>query len=321
MKKVWLSALAVFALAACNATPPATGGNVTPPPASPAPPVASGKITPAIVLAASSSRFEQDTLSLLMVSAVQFARSESGSSTAKAGTITETAPRVFAFNPSPIDRLIVAFQNGTRTEFVVTRLEGDLSGDNQRFIRANHRFEYRVKSSAQGELGVLDLNIVSTRVGADQVVTSKGSVGLNGAAFTVDLRYAQRIVSDFGQGSVTFQFDDALTGTVSAANFLSQIDETTAFKVVSVNNAIAQNIRTINSSWSDNGRQFRVQNGVVKTVFKDGNAVEADFWNATGTLVQDGQVVGNFTKIAVGNSIELALKTATEKIVFNTATF
>lgn len=321
MKKVWLSALAGFALAACNATPPATGGNVTPPPTPPAPPVASGKITPAIVLAASSSRLEQDTLSLLMVSAVQFARSESGSSSAKTGTITETAPRVFAFNPSPTDRLIVAFQNGSRTEFVVTRLEGDLSGDNRRFIRANHRFEYRVKSSAQGDLGAVDLTVTSARVGADQVVTSKGSVGLGGQAFTVDLRYAQRIVSDFGQGSVTFQFQDALNGTVSAANFLGQINETTDFKVVSVNNAVAQNIRTINSAWSDNGQQFRVQNGVVATVFKDGQAVEADFWNATGTLLRDGQVIGNFTKTAAGNTIELSLKTATEKIVFNTATF
>ena len=120
---------------------------------------------------------------------------------------------------------------------------------------------------------------------------------------------------------MTFQCQDALTGAVSASNFVSQINETTDFKVVSVNNAVAQNIRTINSAWSDNGQQFRVQNGVVKTVFKDGNAVEADFWNATGTLLRDGQVIGNFTKTAVGNTIELSLKTATEKIVFNTATF
>ena len=152
-------------------------------------------------------------------------------------------------------------------------------------------------------------------------MTLQGSVGLGGVAFTVALRYAQRIVSDFGTGSVTFQFDDALTGTVTAANFSSQISETSAFKLVSVSSAVAQNVRTINSAWTDNGRQFRVQNGVVKTVFKDGQAVEADFWNATGTLSQDGQVIGNFTKTAAGNTIELSLKTATEKIVFNTATF
>ena len=310
-----LSALAGFALAACNATPPVTGGNATPPP------IGNGKITRVIVLTVSSSRFEQDTLSLLMVSAVQFARQESGSSTAKAGTITETAPRVFSFSASPMDRLIVAFQDGSRREFVVTRLEGDLSGDNKDFIRANHRFEYRVKSSAQGELSVLDLGIVSARNGADQIVTSKGSVGFAGQVFTVDLSYAQRIVSDFGTESVKFWFKDALTGAVSAANFSSQISETTAFKVVSVSSAVAQNISTINSSWSGNGRQFRVQNGVVVTVFKDGDAVEADFWHATGTLLRDGQIIGNFTKTAVGNAIELSLKTATEKIVFNTATF
>ena len=318
MKKALLSALAGFALAACNATPPVTGGNVTPPAA---PPAASGKIAPAIVLAASSSRSEQDTLSPLMVSAVQFARQESGSNTAQTGTITETAPRVFAYNAAPTDRLIVAFQDGSRTEFTVTQLEGDLSRDNKDFIRANHRFTYRVKSSARGDLGALELAIASTRVGADQVVASKGSVGLGSAVFTVNLRYAQRIVSDFGQGSVTFQFDDALTGTVNAANFVGQISETSAFKVVSVSSAVAQNIRTINSAWTDNGQQFRVQNGVVKTVFRDGNAVEADFWNATGTLLRDGQVIGNFIKTAVGNTIELSLKTATEKIVFNTATF
>ena len=318
MKKILASALAAFALAACNAanptTPPVAGGN-------PAPPTASGKIAPAVVLASASSRLEQDTLSLLMVSAVQFARQESRSSSAKTGTITETAPRVFAFNPVPADRLIVAFQNGTRTEFIVTRLEGDLSGDNKDFIRANHRLEYRVKSSAQGELGAVDLLIASSRVGADQTVTSKGTVALGGQTFSADLRYAQRIVSDFGPGSVTFQFQDALTGTLSAANFAAQINETTDFKVVSVSSAVAQNIRTINTAWSDNGKQFRIQNGVVKTVFKDGEAVEPDFWNATGTLLRDGQVIGNFTKTAAGNSIELSLKTATEKIVFNIATF
>jgi len=167
----------------------------------------------------------------------------------------------------------------------------------------------------------LDLAIVSARNSADQIVTSKGLVGFAGQVLTVDLSYAQRIVSDFGTESVTFQFKDTLTGAVSAANFLSQISETTAFKVVSVSSGVAQNILTINSSWSDNGRQFRVQNGVVVTVFKDGNAVEADCWHATGTLLRDGQIIGNFTKTAVGNTIELSLKTATEKIVFNTATF
>ena len=309
MKKISVFALVAFALAACNATPPAIGDN------------ASSKITPAVVLASASSRLEQDTLSLLMVSAVQLARSESGSSTAKTGTITETAPRVFAFNPSPADRLIIAFQNGTRLEYVVTRLEGDLSGDNEDFIRTNHRFEYRVKSSPQADLGVLDLQIASARVGVDQTVTTKGSVALSGQTFSINLSYAKRTVSDFGSGSVTFRFQDALTGTVSATNFLAQINETTDFKVVRVSNTIVQNIRTINSAWRDNGRQFRIQNGVVKTVFRDGDAVEADFWNATGTLLRDGQVIGNFAKTVVGNTTELALKTATEKIVFNTATF
>lgn len=68
------------------------------------------------------------------------------------------------------------------------------------------------------------------------------------------------------------------------------------------------------NTWSEGGQQFRLQNGLIKRVFRDGNPIEADFWTASGDLLRNGVRVGGFGQAFTGNLLEQFLDTSSGRV-------
>lgn len=296
-----IASLLVIALCACgSATSPGNPNPGTPNPA------ATGFKTVA-VLPEGLKDLEQD-LSPLLVELVEMARSKSQNPTALTGTLTQSGS-TFTYSASPTNRLRLVWSDGAVYEFVITQFQGNLSGGARAFYKGNHLLQYGAQLRPDNEIGPVNLSIRSQRQGSSLGVSLGGSAVFDGQSYTLSLSYAQQVLSDFGPGSIEFRHQDTLQGSLQGPSFQVQVSETYDFRLVGSSSLVMQTIRTLNNTWSESGQQFRLQNGLIKRVFRDGNPIEADFWTASGDLLRGGVRVGGFGQAFTGNLLEQFLET------------
>lgn len=293
-----IASLLVTALCACGST-------TSPNPSSPNP-AATGFKT-AAVLPEGLKDLEQD-LSPLLVELVEMARSKSQNPAALTGTLTQSG-NTFTYSASPTDRLRVVWSDGAVYEFVITQFQGNLSGGARAFYKGNHLLQYGAQLRPDNEIGPVNLSLRSQRQGSSLSVSLGGSAVFDGQSYTLNLSYAQQVLSDFGPGSIEFRHQDTLQGNLQGPSLQVQVSETYDFRLVGSSSLVMQTIRTLNNTWSESGQQFRLQNGLIKRVFRDGNPIEADFWTASGDLLRGGVRVGGFGQAFTGNVLEQFLET------------
>ncbi|GIW26130.1 hypothetical protein [Meiothermus sp.] len=300
--------LLIAALCACGSTAS------NPSPGTPNPPGNSGGLgfKTASLLPEQLKDLEQE-LSPLLVELIELARSLSRNTSTLTGTLTQTG-NTFTYSATPTNRLRVVWSDGVFYEFVITQFQGSLSSGAQAFYKGNHLLQYTASLDPDGEMGPVNLSLRSERQGANLSVSLVGSATFEGQAHTLNLNYAQVVLSDFGPGSIDFRHQDTLQGSLSGPSLQVQVNETYDFRLVGSGSLVMQTIRTLNNTWSEGGQSFRLQNGLIKRVFRDGNPIEPDFWTASGDLLRGGVRVGGFGQQFVGNNLEQFLDTPSGRV-------
>ncbi|AWR85635.1 hypothetical protein [Meiothermus taiwanensis] len=308
--------LLVAVLGACGST---TGPNPSNPnpgnPSNPNPgtpnPGATGFKT-AAVLPEGLKNLEQE-LSPLLVELVELARSKSQNAATLTGTLTQSG-NTFTYSSTPTDRLRVVWSDGVVYEFVITQFQGNLAGGATAFYKGNHLLQYSAQLKPDNEMGPVNLSLRSQRQGSTLSVSLGGTAVFDGQTHTLNLNYAQQVLSDFGPGSILFHHQDTLQGSLQGPSFQIQVNETYDFRLVGSDSLVMQTIRTLNNAWSEGGQQFRLQNGLIKRVFRDGNPIELDFWTAEGDLLRGNTRVGGFGQALTGNLLEQFLDTPSGRV-------
>ncbi len=298
---LFVSALLVALLPACGASNP-TPGNPTNPGTS-----GLAGFKTAAILPEGLKDLEQE-LSPLLVELVALARDLGQNPTALTGTLTQSG-NTFTYNPTPTNRLRVVWSDGVVYEFSIAQFQGNLAAGATAFYKGNHLLQFNAQLEPDNEIGPVNLSLRSQRQGSTLSVNLSGSAFFEGQTHTLNLTYAQQVLSDFGPGSIEFRHQDTLQGSLSSPSFQIQVNETYDFRLVGSSSLVMQTIRTLNNAWSDGGQQFRLQNGLVKRVFRDGNPIERDFWTAQGDLLRGSARVGGFGQSFSGNLLEQFLDT------------
>lgn len=309
---IWTTAsLLIAALCACGTTSPNPGN---PGPGTPNPPGNSGGLgfKAASLLPEKLKDLEQE-LSPLLVELVELARSLSRNNSTLNGTLTQSG-NTFSYSATPNNRLRVVWSDGVIYEFVIAQFQGSLSSGARAFYKANHLLQYTATLDPDGELGPVNLSLRSQRQGANLSVGLGGSATFEGQAHTLNLNYAQVVLSDFGPGSIEFRHQDTLQGSLSGPSLQVQVNETYDFRLVGSGSLVMQTIRTLNNTWSEGGQQFRLSNGLIKRVFRDGNPTEPDFWTASGDLLRGGVRAGGLGQQFVGSNLEQFLDTPSGRV-------
>ncbi len=292
-----------------NPTNPTPNPNPAPP-TNPTPSNLSFKT--AAILPEGLKDLEQD-LTPSLVGLVEIARSKSQNPNTLAGTLTQTS-NGFSFSATPSDRLKLVLSDGQAFEFFISKFQGNLANGSNAFYKSNHLVEYRAKFTAQNGIGAADLQVSSQRQGSVLGVKLGGSAVFEGASNALSLAYTQQVISDFGPGSIEFHHKDSLQGSISGSVQI-QVGETYDFKVVGGSSSLVlQTIRTFDNTWSEAGAQFRLQDGRIQKVFRDGKPIEADFWKAQGTLSRNGVQVGGLGQSFTGNILEFFFDTPNGRI-------
>lgn len=301
---IWtIASLLITTLCACGTT-------TSPNPGSPNPgapnPITGGFKTVAL-LPEGLKNLEQD-LSPLLVELVALARTRSQNAATLTGTLTQNGHNM-TYSATPADRLRVVWGDGAIYEFRVSQFQGSLSNGANAFYKGNHLIQFGAQLEPDNEIGLVNLSIRSQRQGSTLSVSLSGSATFEGQTHTLNLTYAQQVLSDFGPGSIEFRHQDTLQGSLSSPSFQIQVNETYDFRLVGSSSLVLQTIRTLNNAWIEGGQQFRLQNGLIKRVFRDGNPIEADFWAAQGDLLRGNVRVGSFGQSFSGNLLEQFLDT------------
>jgi len=299
-------ALMVVLLSACGTSTP------TPAPSNPTNPSnpnngRTASFKTAALLPEGLKDLEQD-LSPLLVQLVEIARSRSNNATTLTGTLTQVGNN-FNYSATPNNLLKVVWSDGAEYEFVIAKFQGSLTNGARAFYKGNHLLEYSAKLKPDNDIGNVNLSLRSQRQGSTLSVSLSGSAVFDGQTHTLNLTYTQQVLSDFGPGSIEFHHQDTLQGSLSSPSFQIQVNETYDFRLVGSSSLVMQTIRTLNNTWSEGGQQFRLQNGLIKKVFRDGNPIELDFWTAQGDLLRGGVRVGGFGQSFSGNLLEQFLDT------------
>lgn len=309
---IWTTAsLLLTALCACGSPSPNPGN---PSPGTPNPPGNPGGLgfKTASLLPEKLKDLEQE-LSPLLAELVELARSLSRNNSTLTGTLTQSS-NAFTYSATPNNRLRVVWSDGVVYEFAIARFQGNLSNGAGAFYKGNHLLQYTASLNPDGEMGPVNLILRSQRQGSNLSVSLEGSATFEGQAHALNLNYAQVVLSDFGPGSIEFRHQDTLQGSLSGPGLQVQVNETYDFRLVGSDSLVMQTIRTLNNTWSEGGRQFRLQNGLIKRVFRDGNPIEADFWTASGDLLFGGVRVGGFGQQFVQNNLEQFLDTPSGRV-------
>jgi hypothetical protein len=272
------------------------------------------------MLPKSISDLEQE-LSPLAVEFVAFARQSSGDASRLTGTLSENASGQFSYSAIPADRMKVVFSDGSTIELVFSTFTGDLSGGVRAFYKGNHLMQYGAKFKAIGSIGDVNLNLRSQRIGIALAVKIGGTAQFAGGSHNLNLDYAQRLISDFGPGSIEFHHADTLKGSIAGPSAQIQVNESYDFKLVGSNSLVLQTIQTLGNTWTEAGQQFSLPNGLIKKVFRDGKPIEADFWTAQGDLLRGGVKVGGLGQAFTGNLLEQFLDTPSGRIRLSTVRF
>lgn len=265
---------------------------------------------------------EQD-ISPLLVQLVEIARNRSNNAATLTGTLTQVGNTGnFNYSATPTNGLRIVWGDGAVYEFVIARFQGSLASGANAFYKGNHLLEYTAKLKPENDIGNVNLSLRSQRQGTNLAVKITGTALFENLSHALNLDYVQVVLSEIGNGSITFHHQDTLQGSINGPAVQIQVSEAYDFKVVGGSSSLVmQTIRSFNNAWTEGGQQFRLQNGLIKKVFRDGSPIERDFWTAQGDLLRGGVRVGGLGQAFSGNLLEQFLDTPNGRIRLGAAQF
>ena len=220
------------------------------------------------------------------------------------GTLTVDSNNGVTYDPNPADRLHAILADGRTFDFYISQMAGDFSSNATNYLDNAHQFSVRtvagpdagsafIKAAA---VDMADVQIISNQGNGQLSIRVTGEMENGGQAYTVDLTALGTYFFESSLGGLEQRQDYTLTGTVTGAQLALTANEGYRNeRVVADGTSVSTADTENNSSWSSGGATFASDGGLIRRSFRDGVPSQLDsYWQATGNLLQNGQVVGTF---------------------------
>lgn len=205
----------------------------------------------------------------------------------------------YSYAEEPADRLKVVLADGT-SEFTITKMDGNLSLDANRYLLKAHDFRYRWKAKG------VDLKVKSVRTGAGAVeATIAGTFEYEKQRLKIDAKEkgtyaysdnAEVWIKGDGWGvspkGYVLKVERDVTGSISGEEFSLELEESMIYKSIYFQNFVENHTRTSKSRWTSGRHKFALEEFRIRTAFLDTDPSEFDFWKVEGRLLRDGKAVG-----------------------------
>ncbi len=223
------------------------------------------------------------------------------------GSLIQQANNTWQYQTNPTDRLSVVFQNGDAVDLFFTTFNGDFTGDAQNFLRRDHDLAFRATVPNQAT----DLELRSTSTNGVRTATLTGVLEEEGKLYNINSEVNGSYYFEVDNTGSELRIDDVMTGTITVDNATITLAETWFYNSVyssSARQEVSNAIRTFNNSWTQDGREYRLQNGKVQTEFKDGKPnnwqAPAPYWEISGQLLENGGAIGQLEMTSDNNFIK-----------------
>jgi len=217
------------------------------------------------------------------------------------GTLTQTGAETFTWSNTPTDRLVVAFGDESRLEFVIEAFTGDFSSGWEGFRDFHSSLVFTTVTE-----GSFSLRIQS-QSGAPQAPeaaalsptgttrfsrTVEGTLQFAGVPVQVAVINTGEVSADFSGGNVDYRSAETTTGTLTSANASITVNEGYEYVFVSVTSAVEQSKRANLSSAQVGGNTYAFRDVWAQTTCRNNLVTETEFWQARGELLQNGTAIG-----------------------------
>lgn len=292
-------------LTACNNQPPPGGGQNPPPGGGQA---EEPQTTRATVAAAEESPELTDMIAVSVNVALIAMQLNSSSTLVTTGTVTQTGPNSYSYDPSPNDRLRLVLSNGAEFEVVFSELQGDFSKGGERFLSNEHRAALRVTSNAAG--GSLDLTLQSFRLNGQHSRSIQGAFTEEKVRWSVDVQARGTYSADVD--SASYESEELIQGTLQAEALGVSVTLGKYYRYKMVN-TVENVTHEFDHNWTWNGSSYRLQ-GRVFVAFKRAQPVDKDQWEIRGELTRDGVVIGQVVPEEDPTGLTIWLELGSERI-------
>lgn len=223
------------------------------------------------------------------------------------GTLTQsqTNPSVFTWSSSPTDRLRIVYAGGASTEYTIRAINGNFTLPPNQFLDADHYLDFRFVNP-----NVVDINVTRRRTGNSTQVTETGTFTMEGLQYTVNASQSGTANAGVDSGWAYSDRSETMTGTLTTSRFNQTLQEALWSRLQIYNGVMVQNmIRTIQDQWTVDGVTYSMPGAEIRKSFKDGRADEWTYWKADGTVLRNGQPVGQlgWTKDSISVKVFLVM--------------
>lgn len=265
-----------------------------------------------LVLSLKRAELERE-LAVLGVDAVAFASQQNTLANAPVlfGTLNQAADGTFSYSNVPSDRLRLVFSDASFLEYRFTAFAGDFNQPTgERFLRKDHHISFKLVTS-EGS----NVNIALLQTTGNYQNTVQGTLMHEGRAFQLDTQTQGRVLSDINPPGLNFQTEEATLGTISAADFRLELNETFRYQLVIFDDAVEDIRHSFDNRWVIANQQFQLSNGVIRRILKNAKPVELDNWAAQGVLSRNAQVIGSLGLEQTAFSVDTVLSSDAEKVI------
>jgi hypothetical protein len=215
------------------------------------------------------------------------------------GTVTQDAGGDASYGAAPADALVFSAP-GVTARFEVDAFDGDFTvGDEREFYLHDHDVVASVVvTGADGDDFAFASHLAND-------AGSRSADGVSGGdAFSFDATVV--VDADFGSGTVEYRSTEVRSGSVGDLDFTDD----SAYHLVFFDNVAEDLVDTLTVTGTLAGSSWSLTDGLVQRTFRDGAAVEPDFWGGTtGELRRNGAPFGALAARDAGGAFEIVLVT------------
>ncbi len=224
------------------------------------------------------------------------------------GTLRMDAAGRMSYRAMPLDVLVLSDASGATSQLVITALKGDLSSA-ENFLAGDH-----VARCAVSARPTLDVQVASTRLGAQHMRQVRGTVQEDDTKLTLDLRLNSSQVTD----SDTFasQYDDQVSGTMSTDDLRITVDERSEEQSFDLNSSTKS---IVNSQWSEGATRYQFHSLSYTTAMTNGRP-DISSYSAQGSVVTNDRAVGQAEMKVTSSTTTLLLVGASGRVTLKTWT-
>jgi len=218
------------------------------------------------------------------------------------GTLTQNPqdPEVFAYSPTPADRMIILLIGAPAIDVVYAAFSGYLGGSWEDFRDFHDNLDFQVDvtgtvslhvHSASGNPGKPAPAAAPASNTAHQRTLS-GTVVDQGVNVTVNVTTQGTRFFSVDLSSVELETSDQVTGTLSSALGSTTVNDAWQYHSIGVSDFVEQFARTNASTLTQGGSTWQFVDVLLRGVYKNVLVSEPDYWRGEGVLLRDGVVVG-----------------------------